>query len=229
MPTAIKYKAIIAPPLILASASPRRAELLSQAGYRFDIMPSKARELAHRPHCIPVELWPACVAFHKALAVAAHAPPGKLILAADTIVVVDGKILNKAANRAAARRMLSLLSGKHHRVLTGLALIGHGQRLMAVAESVLKMRRLRPAELEVYLDSQLWRGKAGAYGIQDENSGCDPFVHLISGEWSNVVGLPMHLLRKQLHAIKQCALQESRNPMPLRWPRPHQTTALRKP
>ncbi|MGC8551984.1 MAG: nucleoside triphosphate pyrophosphatase [Phycisphaerae bacterium] len=190
-----KHKKTAAPPLILASASPRRAQLLTAAGYRFTVIPSTDRELAHRPHSIPVELWPTCVAFRKAIAVEAYAPRNSIILAADTIVVIDGKILNKAASRAAAKRMLSLLSGKRHRVLTGLALICRNQRRMAVAESVLQMRRLSPSDLDAYLDSQLWRGKAGAYGIQDERSGHDPFVRLISGEWSNVVGLPLELLK----------------------------------
>ncbi len=196
-----KRKKTVAPPLILASASPRRAQLLTEAGYRFTVIPSTDRELTHRPHSIPVELWPACVAFCKAFAIKAYARRDSIILAADTIVVIDGKILNKAANRAAAKRMLSLLSGKRHRVLTGLALICRNQRRMAVAESVLQMRRLSQSDLDAYLDSQLWRGKAGAYGIQDERSGHDPFVRLISGEWSNVVGLPLELLKALIASL----------------------------
>jgi septum formation protein len=99
--------------------------------------------------------------------------------------------------------MLSQLSGKRHRVLTGLTLIGNNQRRMAVAESVLQMRRLSQSDLDTYLDSQLWRGKAGAYGIQDERSGHDPFVRLISGEWSNVVGLPLKLLKSQIASLEK--------------------------
>ncbi|NNM85664.1 MAG: Maf-like protein [Phycisphaerales bacterium] len=201
MAITVKHKTTVAPPLILASASPRRAQLLTEAGYRFTVIPSTDRELAHRPHCIPVELWPACVAFRKAIAIEACAPRNSIILAADTTVVIDGIILNKAANRGAAKRMLSLLSGKRHRVLTGLAIIWHKQRRMVVAESVLQMRRLSQSDLEAYLDSQLWRGKAGAYGIQDERSGHDPFVRLISGEWSNVVGLPLDLFKAQIASL----------------------------
>jgi septum formation protein len=196
--------------LILASASPRRAELLREAGIEFRVVVSPAREPGRKPAGIPVELWPMCLAYIKARAVDQHletqnarrrTPTGRergsvpLILAADTIVVNGPRILNKARHRAHAREMLGSLCGKTHRVITGICLL-RGERVrLAYAEAVCRVRKVSAAWLEKYLDSGLWRGKAGAYGIQD---GHDPFVELVSGDYSTVVGLPMDLVQSEI-------------------------------
>ena len=188
------------PPIILASASPRRAELLRAAGISFDDVVSPANEPEKKPAGIPTELWPTCLAYMKATAVRDHLgkkAKARLILAADTIVVnnSDGKILNKARNRAHARHMLLSLRGKTHRVITGIALLQDDRVRLASATALCRVTKFPNALLESYLDSNLWRGKAGAYGIQDEH---DPFVHLVSGDITTVIGLPMELVRREL-------------------------------
>jgi septum formation protein len=192
--------------LILASASPRRAELLRAAGIPFQVVVSPAEEPEQKPPGIPTDLWPICLAWMKAKAVQNHLPRhsrDNLILAADTIVVDNSsheKILNKAKNRAHARRMLLSLQGKTHRVITGIALIRSDHIRLSSAEATCRIRKVSPKWLDAYLDSGLWKGKAGAYGIQDRN---DPFVHLVSGEFSTVVGLPMALLQSELATFKR--------------------------
>ncbi len=191
-------------PLILASASPRRAELLAQAGIRFQVIVSATPEPAEKPAIVPAELWPTCLAYMKAAAVRDqlssrdNRPRNEIILAADTIVLLGegrrARILNKPRDRGHARVMLRALSGKSHRVITGLALFQGERFRLGSATAVCRMKRLSPAALNGYLDTGLWRGKAGAYGIQDAH---DPFVQLISGEFSTVVGLPMSLLQSE--------------------------------
>jgi septum formation protein len=194
------------PALILASASPRRAELLRDAGMTFRVLVSRAHEPERKPAAIPVDLWPMCLAYMKARAVQHHLqirnskfenPKSKipLILAADTIVVNGSQILNKARDRAHARRILQSLQGKTHRVITGICLLRGARVRLASAESVCRVTRVSSAWLEKYLDSGLWRGKAGAYGIQDSH---DPFVQLVTGDFSTVVGLPMALVQSEI-------------------------------
>jgi septum formation protein len=197
--------------LILASASPRRAQLLRDAGIRFQVVVSPALEPERKPAAIPVDLWPICLAFLKATAVQKllyikfrkSKPTNPIILAADTIVVDDSspqRILNKARDRAHARRMLSSLDGKIHRVITGIALL-QGERIrLACAQATCRIHFPTQAALEKYVDSGLWRGKAGAYGIQDRH---DPFVTLLSGEYSTVVGLPMALVQSELKSFHE--------------------------
>ncbi|NNM88050.1 MAG: septum formation protein Maf [Phycisphaerae bacterium] len=187
--------------LVLASASPRRAELLRRAGYKFIIRPSRCRELCKKPSSIPVEVWPVCVAMAKALAVQQRRHGDEIILAADTIVVVDGRILNKAHHRGQARAMLSLLMGRTHRVMTGMVLLADGAERMACATTVCRMKKASSDWLEKYLDSGQWRGKAGAYGIQDPVVEGHRMVRVISGEWHNVMGLPLDLLRQELAVL----------------------------
>jgi septum formation protein len=187
------------PALILASASPRRAQLLKDAGYTFLVRPSPLEEPRRRPRSIPIAMWPAALAYIKARSVADQiAYSNTIVLGADTVVVLGNKILNKPRDRKHAAQMLRGLSGRRHVVLTGIALL-HGPHIIsATAAAICRVKKLTTAELNAYLDSNLWQGKAGAYGIQDDH---DPFVTLISGEWSTVVGLPMRLLQRQLGAL----------------------------
>jgi len=201
-------------PLILASASPRRAQLLREAGMRFTVIVSPAHEPERKPAGIPTDLWPMSLAYMKATAVKTQIEKQKskienpIILAADTIVVAGTlpheTILNKARDRAHARRMLQALQGQTHRVITGICLLrasGRGERVrLASAEAVCRIRKMSRAWLEKYLDSGLWQGKAGAYGIQD---GHDPFVQLVKGDFSTVVGLPMNLVQSELASFQR--------------------------
>ena len=188
--------------LILASASPRRAELMRDAGIPFEVVVSTQEEPEQKPAEIPLEIWPMCLAFMKATAVQQQVrrrrfKGGKpIILGADTIVVNGHHILNKARDRAHARRMLKSLQGKTHRVITGIALVQGDHVRLSAAEALCRIKRVSDAWLEKHLDSGLWQGKAGAYGIQDTRH--DPFIQLVSGSFSTVVGLPIELVQSEL-------------------------------
>jgi septum formation protein len=178
------------PHLILASASPRRQQLLAEAGYDFEVDPSEADEPEPEPGVTP-EAYVALLAWKKAAAVARRRGTG-LVLAADTACAVGGHILNKPIDRRDAERMMRLQEGRDSEVLTGLCLY-HAERhewVGAVEVSVVSFRALDDAERQTYLDTNRWQGKAGAYGVQDR----DPFVAVTRGSFSNVVGLPMERL-----------------------------------
>jgi septum formation protein len=180
--------------LILASASPRRRQLLSEAGYTFEVDPSDLVEPEPGAHEAPAE-YAARLAWRKAAAVAARRDRG-LILAADTVCAVDGEILGKPVDRADAERMIRLQEDRDSEVLTGLCLhrAGAGEWVGAVEVSLIRFRALTDSERRAHLDSGHWQGKAGAYGLQDN----DPFVRIVRGSWSNVVGLPMERLAELL-------------------------------
>jgi septum formation protein len=184
--------------LILASASPRRQSLLREAGYEFLVHPADLDESAL---AVGIDLSPddlsAYLAHAKAEAVAAKFP-NDVVLAADTIVALNAEMLGKPADADDARRILSRLSGTTHRVITGLAIVrgAAGVCLSQTVASTVQMRPLTAGQIEAYIATGQWQGKAGAYGIQDS----DPFVARIGGCFTNIVGLPMtttaELLRK---------------------------------
>jgi septum formation protein len=178
------------PPLILASASPRRRLLLAQAGYRFEVDPSDVDEPPPAPGT-PVADYVALLAWKKARAVAGRRKTG-LILAADTACAVGDEILNKPVDRNDAERMIRLQEGRDTEVVTGICLYraDRGEWVGAVESSLVRFRPLSDQERNGYLDSGRWEGKAGAYGVQDD----DPWITIPSGSWSNVVGLPMERL-----------------------------------
>jgi septum formation protein len=172
--------------LILASASPRRRELLSRIGIVIEVAPADIDE-ALRPGESPAEAA-LRLAADKAGAVAASRP-GRFVLAADTVVEIDGRSLGKPGGRDEAAAMLAALLGREHRVTTGLCLIG-GQgaaRRRAVTTRVI-MRGVGEGEIAEYLDSGEWRGKAGAYAIQGIAAA---LVTAIEGSVTNVIGLPL--------------------------------------
>jgi septum formation protein len=174
------------PTLLLASASPRRRELLAARGVAFRVEVSDVPETPV-PGETPAELARR-LATAKALAVARRWP-GHFVLGADTVVVVDGVSFGKPADRADARRMLVALSGRSHRVLTAVALIGpDGHTDDVLVESDVEFRHLRTEEIEAYLDSDEPFDKAGAYAIQ---GAAGSFVRRVSGSFTNVVGLPV--------------------------------------
>ena len=182
------------PYLILASASPRRRALLGAAGYAFEVDPSDIDEAPPGPGVLVAD-YVADLAWRKARSVAARRGVG-LVLGADTACAVDGAILNKPVDRADAERMIRLQEGRDTEVVTGICLVvaGRGEWLGAVETSIVRFRPLADAEREAFLDSGRWEGKAGAYGLQDD----DPWVAIASGSRSNVVGLPMERLEATL-------------------------------
>lgn len=183
------------PKLILASRSPRRRELLTEAGYDFEIIvPSEAAECGVCSRETPDE-FVARLARQKAADVVSKVSEG-LILACDTVVECQGQILGKPANEEHARQMLQRLNGREHRVLSGLCLWGvpGGNPVVRVAVTLLRMDQLSVGEIEDYLASGLWESKAGAFGYQDRLG----WVHVVDGSETNVVGLPLELLAEML-------------------------------
>lgn len=174
------------PTLVLASASPRRRELLAQFDVEFVVEASDVPEIS-RAGELPAE-FAQRVARDKALAVSKrHA--GCFVLGADTVVVLDGVIFGKPADREDARRMLTALSGSDHSVITAVALVDpHGRVEQLVVETRVAFRALTAAEIEDYLESGEPFDKAGAYAVQGLGG---RFVVKVQGSHSNVVGLPM--------------------------------------
>ena len=181
--------------LVLASASPRRRSLLAGAGLRFRVKPAGVDEIPRRGETPAA--FARRAAADKALAVARRlgAPRGgrRRVLGCDTIVVLGRRILGKPRDAAEARRMLRALSGRAHRVMTGLALVtqspGRPDRLRSqVVATRVEFRRLPAAEIAAYVRSGDPMDKAGAYGIQE---GAAHFVRAVRGSYTNVVGLPM--------------------------------------
>jgi nucleoside triphosphate pyrophosphatase len=190
-----------APPLVLASASPRRRELLDQSGVAFESFASAVQEVA-RPGEQP-DTFAQRMAREKAADVARHLP-GRFVLAADTVVVVDDVVLGKPADRDDARRMLRTLSGRGHRVLTAVALIDpQGGLEEVLVQSDVEFRGLSEHEIEDYLNTGEPFDKAGAYGLQ---GGAAKFVRQVRGSVSNVIGLPMDevavLLRRRMPSLR---------------------------
>jgi septum formation protein len=181
--------------LVLASASPRRAELLSAAGFTFDVQPVDVDETP-RPAEPPTD-YVLRVARDKAAAwrYQHHGEATACVLAADTVVVADGRILGKPSNRERAREMLMLLSGTTHLVHTCVVIRLADEEVAEVVTTRVRFVDLSESEIEWYLQSGEAEGKAGAYGIQGRAS---RFVDWIGGSWSNVVGLPVATVYRML-------------------------------
>lgn len=182
--------------LVLASASPRRLDLLKRIGVMPDVVdPAEIDETAEAGE--PPNVYAARMAAEKAAAVSVrHA--GSLILAADTVVAAGRRILPKTEEVEEARRTLSLLSGRRHRVLSAVTLIdeaGHARHRLST--TIVGFKRFSPQELEAYLQSGEWHGKAGGYAIQGH---AEAYVRQLSGSHSGVVGLPLYETRALLVA-----------------------------
>ncbi len=184
--------------MVLASASPRRRELLGKFQIPFDVIPAQIEETLD-PNLEP---GPAAekLAREKAEAIASKVP-GKVVLAADTIVVVGKQIRGKASDRKEALEILQSLSGSRHKVITGFCVIWpDGKRDSGFETTFVTMRKISPQEIEDYLDSEEWKDKAGAYAIQET---ADRFVCKIEGSFDNVVGLPTERLASLLARLKE--------------------------
>jgi septum formation protein len=192
-------------PLILASGSPQRKQLMSGAGYAFTVEPPhESAETGICSQCGPAELV-LDLAVRKAIDVVtrlrAHrglAEPA-LLIACDTVAECEGTILGKPNDEAHARSMLEHLRGKRHRVYSGLCLWRlNGDAKTAprtrLAVTELQMDNLSDGEIDEYIDSDMWRGKAGAFGYQDRPG----WLRIVAGSESNVIGLPMELLAEMI-------------------------------
>jgi len=182
------------PSLILASASPRRAELLRECGYEFAVLTSAVEELASE-HLSPRELCQ-LNAHRKARAVAKKSPDS-LVLAADTLVFVEREVLGKPGSKAEALQMLLRLQGRTHQVVTGVILLHlrvHREAMFAVSTDV-RFRTLTENAAAAYLEKINPLDKAGAYAIQEHG---EMIVEEISGSYTNVVGLPLERLQHEL-------------------------------
>jgi septum formation protein len=185
--SAPSIQSLAIPSLVLASASPRRLDLLRQVGIEpVGIDPAHIDETPHSREL------PRAYALRMArakLAAVAGRHPGALVLAADSVVVLGRRILPKAETVEQARECLALLSGRRHRVLGGVAVgAADGTARTRLVETVVRFKRLEQAEVDDYIECGEWRGKAGGYAIQGRAA---RFVAFLSGSYSNVVGLPL--------------------------------------
>lgn len=183
--------------LILASASPRRRDLLAQIGLVPDVIqPAEIDETPSRDES-PAALVKR-LAVDKAAAVAASRPDG-FVLAADTVVALGRRVLGKPSDAEDASRYLSLLSGRRHRVFGGLTVIApDGRRAERVVTTLVRLKRLSATEIDAYLATDEWQDKAGGYAIQGR---AGAFVAGINGSYSNVVGLPLYETRALLRGL----------------------------
>ena len=175
----------VTPRLVLASASPRRLDLLAQAG----LVPGRVAPADVDETPLPRELPRACaLRLARAKAEAVPAAPDEIVLAADTIVAVGRRMLGKPGDAAEAAAFLALLYGRRHRVVTGVALRSPGACRLRAVETAVRFRHLDAAEIDAYVATGEWQGKAGGYGIQGRAAA---FIPWIGGSHANVVGLPL--------------------------------------
>jgi septum formation protein len=186
--------------LTLASSSPARRDLLAQAGYAFDVRPahidepkgegiSDIREFVHR------------VAWLKAEAVAPHVADG-VVLAADTVAWIDGHVIGKPDDEADARRILRHLGGREHELWTGVCLWRRPDDVQLVWQERTRVffRGMTDAETDAYLATRQWANNSGAYAIEGHD---DPYVRVVEGSLSNVIGLPMESLGRYLPLLER--------------------------
>lgn len=183
--------------LILASASPRRQELISLISENVICAPSGVEEVV--PEGLDVSEIPLCLASQKAAAVAKNFPDD-LVIGCDTGVILDGEILGKPKDKDDARRMMTALSGRVHMVITGCSLCFKGESRGFSSVTEVEFFELSKQEIEDYINTPEPYDKAGGYGIQGKAS---LFVKGIKGDYFNVVGLPVSELNRQLRAFSE--------------------------
>jgi septum formation protein len=185
----IKYK------LILGSQSPRRKELLRASFINFDIITSNIEEISHKEEISEIVMD---LANQKASAVLEKCRgeyENPLVLGSDTIVVIENEILGKPKSRSEAREMLLKLSGKKHKVLTGVSLVSLNKTIQFFDETIVEFEDITEDLMELYLDTEESMDKAGAYGIQ---AFALAFIKRVEGSYSSVVGLPVNLVIQKL-------------------------------
>jgi septum formation protein len=185
--------------LILASGSSGRRELLVRAGYRFDVLPANIDEPT-ADGFTEARSFVQHVAWLKAAAVAPQVSDA-IVLAADTVGWLHGQAIGKPADEADARRILRLLAGTEHELWTGVCLWRRPDDLQLEWQEVsqVAMKPLSEAELGAYLLTRQWQGCSGAYAIQERD---DPFITVLRGSKSNVIGLPIETLQRVLHLLR---------------------------
>ena len=189
--------------MILASQSPRRRELLGQMGFSFTVRPAKGEELPH-PELTPAQLVEE-LARQKALEVSAEAASDDVVVAADTVVAIDGVVLGKPHDKVHAAQMLSALSGREHTVYTGVA-VKRGETLLVEHEATqVRFRPLTQREIDLYIQTGEPMDKAGSYGIQGYGA---RLVEGIRGDYFNVGGLPICRLGRMLAQVGEDALAQ---------------------
>lgn len=184
-------------PLVLASRSPRRADLLRAAGLPFEVGPAPDVDETPPPGLGPAEVAVA-LAERKAAAVRARVAPGRVVLGADTVVVLDGALLGKPADAEDAVRLLARLGGREHEVFTGVALAGPAGLVSGGARARVRVEALSEAERRRYVATGEPLDKAGGYAIQGRAAS---FVRLVEGDLDTVIGLPLALVRSLLEAL----------------------------
>ncbi|MBY0525178.1 MAG: Maf family protein [Gemmataceae bacterium] len=186
--------------LILASGSPARRELLERAGYSFEVLPANIDEPTEAASG-DVRGFVHHVAWSKAAAVAPRVESG-IVLAADTVGWLNQHVIGKPADEADARRILRLLGGTTHELWTGAVLWRRPDDLQICWQerSLVAFRQLSDEELDGYLKTRQWQGCSGAYAIQEKD---DPFVRIVQGSISNVIGLPMETLERVLQDLSK--------------------------
>ena len=185
--------------IILASASPRRRELLSQAGYKFTVVVPDLDESTFPTEGIEATEYAKTLAIAKAASIA-PAYPDHLVLGADTVVDCDGRIIGKPADAEDAERITRKLFSAPHKVITGLAIIriSDNIRIVESDSTTVYPKQLTAKQIAKHIKGGSWQGKAGAYGIQETG---DEFVERIEGSLTNVMGLPMELLKSLLASL----------------------------
>ncbi len=181
--------------IILASASPRRQELLKLIFDDFEIIPADVDESINEK--TEIDLRPEKIAQRKALHIA-KTHPDSLVIGCDTAVIADDTMLGKPKDEAEARKMLKQLSGRAHKVITGNCLVFNNKIKTFSVTTEVEFYKLRDEEIDDYLATDDWRDKAGAYGIQGK---AGLFVKQIKGDYNNVVGLPCAELNRQISAF----------------------------
>ncbi len=181
--------------LILASGSPARRELLERTGIPFTVQPAHIDEPDGTGFTDP-RTYVQTVAWLKAAAVAQQVAEG-LVLAADTVGWIDGRVIGKPVDEADARRILTTLGGREHELWTGVVLWRRPDDVQICWQELSRVlcKKMTPCELDAYLATRQWQGCSGAYAIQEKD---DPYVQLRSGSISNVIGLPMESLLRNL-------------------------------
>lgn len=182
--------------IILASASPRRKQLLAQAGYRFKVVPPDVDESAFLNDSISPCEYAERLALAKAKNVATRFPKS-LVIGADTVVDFKGRIIGKPADAIQAGQIIKKLFSKPHKVITALAIIRLSDGTQTVESDITTVypKKMTAEQIEEHIKSQSWRDKAGAYAIQENG---DEFIEKIQGSLTNVMGLPMELLQRML-------------------------------
>ena len=191
-------------PLILASASPRRRQLLAKAGYKFKVVVPHIDESAFSPQHISPTGYAEKLALAKAKSVAPKFP-AHLVIGADTVVDFKGRIIGKPADEQDAQRIIRKLFSSPHKVITAVALVRSADSIELVESDTTTVypKKLTDEQITRHLKSRSWRNKAGAYAIKENG---DKFIEKIQGSLTNVMGLPLELLQQMLEKLNKIVI-----------------------